>query len=340
MQMIDQENWIATDYGFFYAKEKIKFIRLTQRLFLKDFVQTIKALHGDQLVGVICSSLEEGDLKLLTKLKISYLIPDRELKIFSASSSAPTPPKTCDSPYTNPIRIISPTGLEIVDVILKLDHAERQLSASKIASAYQLSRSKLSIIMTAFQAKTIDELRTKIFALPLDWWPKAFDLAICKRKMTPFRTKNTRRYILNHLLSAEEFQTKVDELQSQHYQVVIGGLSYLKVLHQLNTSEFDLLINLNHLPQVLEYFNLRPATSRDVENIVYITPAISELECEKLETKKSFNLFPNIKNEKSNVRKINMLRYLWGLNYHEARIDELRHSLLENYFYALGKDDH
>lgn len=336
LNILNEKNWILTDYGYFYASEKIKFIKLSSRESLKDILKVFDLISSDEKWGVICTYFSTSDLQLLREKKISYCVLENEIKIFPARNGDimikdGTSLRDGSFRILNPSKIISPIGLEIADTIFKLDSDEIKSTPASITKKYNISQAKLSMIMTSFRSRTLRELKEKLLDLDFLWWPNAFDNPIIKRKMTPFKTVNTRKYVLNAPLSIEQFQEKILQLKAENIEVDIGGISYLKLLGVLKTSEFDVLVKNDHLTEVIEVFNLRMAKKDDLDNLFLITPLIGDIKSEKLEVKK---INKNIRFQ-GNTNKIlstkNTLRYLWGLNYDDERIKEERNNLLKEY---------
>ena len=118
--IINEKIWIPTSYGFFHSKENIKFVKISNRDSLKDILVVFDLMSGRENFGVICSSLKESDLQLLRDKKISYCIPDQEIKIFLSRKSEISEPLFFSDEYLhkiNPTLIVSPSGLEITDTI-------------------------------------------------------------------------------------------------------------------------------------------------------------------------------------------------------------------------------
>jgi len=330
--ILSEKSWIPTDYGFFHTKENIKFVKISNRDSLKDILKFFDLMSRQEKFGVICNSFKESDLQLLRDKKISYCIPEREIKIFSSKNS-----EIEGEPFSineqlhkiNPTIIVSPSGLEIVDTIFKLDESEIQSTPAKISKTYNLSRSKLSTIMTAFKVKKLFDLKGKLLDLPPTWWFESFNNPITKRKMTPFKTVKTRKYVLKGSNDLTQFQDKIIKLKEQKIEVEIGGISYLNLLGVLRSPEFDLLVRADQLVAVVELLDLRPAKKGEVANLVWITPLIGGIKSEKLEAKKICST--------NALKRINVLRYLWGLNYDEERVKEERRNILEEYFNEIRK---
>lgn len=328
--VLDKDSWVKTDYGLYYKKDKIKFIRLGSRESIKDIIKLIDAVSIDEKIGVICTTLKESDLSILREKKISYLVNDREIKIFGKTET-----KIFKSSLKNiflrdvtPTLLVSPTGLEIIDTILKLPLIDlKNDTPTRLCKDFGLSRPKLSNIMKAFRVKSLIELKNEILNLEISWWMEAFNTPITKRKMTPFQTKKTRRYAPSNNLDDLEFRELMRKLKNEEIDAEIGGLSYLKILGSIRTQEYDIVVRADQMIDAVEKMNLRPAKKNEVGRNIFITPIDGSLEEERFYTK-----IKNYHNNFSELENLNPLRFLWGLNYEESRVQEEKRYLLEQYF--------
>jgi hypothetical protein len=336
--VLDKSSWVKTEYGLYYAKEKIKFIKLSQRESLKDIVKIIDAFLADGKVGIICSSLKESDLAILREKRISYLINDREIKIFGREER-----QIFKSSLNNiflgdvaPTLLVSPTGLEIIDTILKLPSEElKNDTPTKLCKDFGLSRPKLSNIMNAFRVKKLTELKRELLNIEISWWVEVFNTPITKRKMTPFQTKKTRRYAFKEQLDDFKFKDLIQKLKNENIDVEFGGLSYLKNLGSIRTEEFDVVVRADQIIDIVEKMELRPAKKNELTKNIFITPIDGDLREERFYSK-----IKNYHNRFSGLENLNPLRFLWGINYEESRVQEERKSLLENYFNEIKKNNH
>lgn len=338
LDVLDKESWLKTEYGLYYKKEKIKFIRITSRDSLRDILKFIDAISGDEKIGIICAGLKERDLTLLREKKISYLIDDREIKIFGREES-----QILRTSFSNiylgemaPTLLVSPTGLEIIDTILKLHSNElRNTNSTKLCNEFNLSRPKLSNIMKAFKVNNLFELKNELLNLGVNWWMKAFNAPITKRKMTPFQTKKTRRYVLKDNLDDFQFRDLIRKIKGEEIEIEFGGLSYLKILGSIRTQEYDVVVRADQMIDVVEKMNLRPAKKDEWGRNVFITPIDGELNEERFYAK-----VKNYHNRFSDLENLNPLRYIWGLNYEESRVKEEKRNLLEMYFNEARKNNY
>lgn len=336
--VLDKSSWVKTEYGLYYVKEKIKFIKLSNRESLKDVVKVIDASLADGRVGVICSSLKESDLTILREKRISYLINDREIKIFGKEER-----QIFKSSLNNiflgdvtPTLLVSPTGLEIIDTILKLPHDKlKNNTPTKLSKDFGLSRPKLSNIMNAFRAQNLMELKRELLNIEISWWLEAFNTPITKRKMTPFQTKKTRRYAFKEQLDDFKFKDLIQKLKNENIDVEFGGLSYLKNLGSIRTQEYDVVVRADQIIDIVEKMKLRPAKKDELTKNIFITPIDGDLREERFYSK-----IKNYHNRFSGLENLNPLRFLWGINYEESRVQEERKSLLESYFNEIKKSNH
>jgi hypothetical protein len=326
--MLDEENWIRTEYGLFYKREEIKFIKLETNHSIHDILKLIGAVHLRERLGVICNFLSEEDYKLLRQNKISYIVNNQEMKIFGKDENATFQIKEKISSEMSATLVVSPTGLEIVDTLLKLSRLDLLENPTHICNKFELSRPKLSHLMKAFSAHSLIELKNEILKLDVSWWINAFDTPITKRKMTPFQTHNTRRYAFRFGMDDFHFNVLVKDLKNKQLDIELGGLSYLRFIGALRGYEFDLVVRSDQIIDVVEALDLRPAKKGERERIIFLTPVDENLKSEKFNSKiKNVNkYFVDFE-----INKLNTLRYLWGLNYDEERIKEERKYLLEIY---------
>ena len=338
LDVLEKDSWIKTDYGLYYKKDKIKFIRLGSRESLKDIIKLIDAISIDEKIGVICTTLKESDLSILREKKISYLINDREIKIFGKEEK-----QVLRSSFSNiflgeltPTLLVSPTGLEIIDTIIKLPLNElKNVTAAKLCKDFNLSRPKLSNIMKAFRVDNLIELKNELLNLEISWWVQAFNTPITKRKMTPFKTKKTRRYTLKDNLDDFQFRDLIHKLKDENIDAEFGGLSYLKILGFIRTHEYDVVVRADQMIDVVEKMNLRPAKKDEWGRNVFITPIDGELKEERFYAK-----IKNYHNNFSDLENLNPLRFIWGLNYEESRVQEEKKNLLEMYFNEARKNNY
>ena len=336
--ILDKSSWVKTDYGLYYAKEKIKFIKLSNRESLKDVVRVIDAFLPDGRVGVMCSFLKESDLAILREKRISYLINDREIKIFGKEERQIFKSER-DNIFlgdVTPTLLASPTGLEIVDTILKLSNDElKNDTPTKLCKDFGLSRPKLSNIMNAFRASNLIELKRELLDIEISWWLEAFNTPITKRKMTPFQTKKTRRYALKEHLDDSQFKELIQKLKNEDMEVEFGGLSYLKNLGSIRMQEYDMVVRVYQIIDIVEKMKLRPAKKNELAKNIFITPIDGDLKEQRFYSK-----IKNYHNRFSDLENLNPLRFLWGINYKESRVQEERKSLLESYFNEIKKNNH
>lgn len=338
LDVLEKDSWIKTDYGLYYKKDKIKFIRLGSRESLKDIIKLIDAISIDEKIGVICATLKESDLSILREKKISYLINDREIKIFGKEER-----QVLRSSFSNiflgeltPTLLVSPTGLEIIDTIIKLPLNElKNVTAAKLCKDFNLSRPKLSNIMKAFRVDNLIELKNELLNVEISWWVQAFNTPITKRKMTPFKTKKTRRYTLKDNLDDFQFRDLIHKLKDENIDAEFGGLSYLKILGSIRTHEYDVVVRAAQMIDVVEKMNLRPAKKDEWGRNVFITPIDGELKEERFYAK-----IKNYHNTFSDLENLNPLRFIWGLNYEESRVQEEKKNLLEMYFNEARKNNY
>jgi hypothetical protein len=329
LNMLDEENWIKTDYGYFYKREEIKFIKLETSNSLHDILKLIGAVELQERLGVICNFLSEDDYKLLRQHKISYIVNNQEMKIFGKNEGPSFQLKKELSTEMSATLIVSPTGLEIVDTLLKLPRPDLlEKTPTKFCDKFELSRPKLSHLMKAFKVHTLFDLKNEILKLDTDWWLKAFNTPVTKRKMTPFQTKKTRRYAFKLHIDDFGFRDCVKKLKDKELDVEVGGLSYLKTLGSIRTDEFDLVVRSDQMIDVIEVLNLRPVKKGEWENIIFLTPIDGSLKKERFVTRID-NYEMRFNDRLAN--NLNPLRYLWGLNHDESRVREERRYLLETY---------
>lgn len=336
--VLDKDSWLKTDYGLYYKKDKIKFIRVTSRESIKDIIRFIDAVSIDEKIGVICANPKESDLIVLREKKISYLVNDREIKIFGKEER-----QILKSSFSNiflsgltPTLLVSPTGLEIIDTIIKLSRNQLEnVTATKLCRDFALSRPKLSHIMKAFKVDNLIELKNELLDLKISWWVQAFNTPITKRKMIPFQTKKTRRYILKDNLDILQFRELIQKLKDENIDVELGGLSTLRILGSIRTQEYDVVVRAGQMIDIVEKMNLRPSKKEERGRNIFITPIEGELKDERF--------YAKIKNNHghfSDLENLNPLRFIWGLNYEESRVQEEKNNLLENYFNEARKNNY
>lgn len=340
IDLLDNENWATTDYGMLYKKQNIKFIELTKREFLGDLLRVIEALGNNQKFGVICSSLTNKDLKILREKEISYISDLEGIRILGSkknqygffSEEMTRFPREFLVDVSSPTLLVSPTGLEIVDTVLKLSENMLYESPTEVCRLFKLSRPKMSKIMNALDAKNLRDLKEKILRSDIDWWIDSFNKAVTKRKMTPFKTKRTRRFLRDENMDRELFYSLIGELQDKGVDVQLGGVSYLQHLGSVRSRELDVVVRSDHMFDLIESLNLRPAKKGEVDHCLYITPIDGSLEKERFNAR-----IPNESNPFTMLEDLNVLRFLWGIDDKESRIKEEKNNLLMRYFDAFKR---
>ena len=336
--MFDPAKLEKKEYGFYYSDEKIKFISLEGKDSIRDIVKLSKAASIYEKIGVICDDINERDLSLLRENKISYIINGKEIKIFESGSDKSKVQKLesfIEKMEISPTVLNSPTGLEIIDVLLQQNKGEIQkINATVFCKQFKLSRPKLSQLMNAFDVSSLEVLKNKILLIKIEKWLEMFNRPITKRKMTPFKNQKTRRYVLEDNFSLAYFNERIEEAKDLAIEVEIGGLTFLQNEGLLRSNELDLVVRADQLIDLVQRLPIRPAKKNSDEQILYITPLIGDIDSERLYSKVRQN-----EDVSPDSKRFNILRMAWGLNYEESRIQELRKDLLEKYFNAVKKND-
>ena len=335
--LLNDKNWLPADYGLYFKPGKIKFIDVSNRTSVRDVVKAIEALSNDERFGVMCTSLTDRDMQLLRDKKISYITNNQDVMIFSDKEINQVSKQRLhdfDLKKISPTLLVSPSSFEIIDTIFKLPKSYLNVSPTEFSLKFKLSRPKISKIMRTFMVRGLQDLRVALQRIPLSWWIESFNAPITRRKMTPFKNARTRRYVFRSKTSIDQFCERVRELKDQGIDVEYGGLSYLKILRSVRMDEFDLVARSDHMFDVIEKFDLRPARKHELHNNIFIISVDGNLESEKFKAniENSFEPF-------SSLEWLNPLRFLWGIQECESRVQEEREYLLGVYFNAITKNN-
>ena len=150
--------------------------------------------------GVIATHLGKSMKSSLKKRGISFLTLDGDLYIslpdyalaLTTRKRLPTnePGRLMLRPpgAISPTALLSPYAFDILDVLFRLKEQElsRFESANRFAREFNLNQPKLSLMMTAFRANNLLELRNKVRDIPPDWWRHALDYPAVRKRLTPF----------------------------------------------------------------------------------------------------------------------------------------------------------
>lgn len=88
-----------------------------------------------------------------------------------------------------PTDIISPMGLPIADLLLKISEEDLRSSyrsANQFAKEFGLYQPKLSRMMSAAGARDLSEMADRIRELSLDWWDVSLGFTSIRRRLHPF----------------------------------------------------------------------------------------------------------------------------------------------------------
>lgn len=125
------------------------------------------------------------------------------------------------------------------------------------------------------------------------------------------------------------------KLKEEKIDAEFGGLSYLKFLGSIRTHEYDVVVRADQMINVVGKMNLRPAKKNEWGRNIFITPIEGNLKEERFYAK-----INNYHKGFSDLENLNSLRYLWGLNYEESRVQEEKRNLLEMYFNEARKKNY
>ncbi len=314
-----------SDYGLFHQETGIKFIEVKTREALPSVLKVITAFSLSSCVGIYCESLTEKDKDKLKKNEISYIAGAEEIKIFRPSPKNELSHHNSLDPIST---LISPTGLEIADTILKSSKSELgQINPTEFCHKYELSRSKMSHIMNAYSSREMSDLAEKLKKISLEEWLHAMDKSITSRSMTAFRTKKSKVYIFDDEIDDFDLFNLFDQLKRKSVQLEYGGLSYLKIEGRIKARDFDLVVRDKDIGKILNTFKLRPPRKDDsFKKRLIVTPCGEDIYRERFASK-----IPNGDGWNFQLDRLNVLRFVWGIREKESRIQEERLSLLRKY---------
>lgn len=148
--------------------------------------------------GVLINKITVEEERLCRANHISFLSSDGKLLLFARNykldlaiqksrvKTKISRAKGDDEP--KPTTLISPYGLEILDVLFRVsdNELEKQKSALSFARYYQLNQPKLSLMMKALKVRSLATLKEKICQLPDSWWKASLRYPMTRKRLKLF----------------------------------------------------------------------------------------------------------------------------------------------------------
>jgi hypothetical protein len=223
----------------------------------------------------------------------------------------------------NPTNVISPNGLDFIDVLFRIDDREiaKFNSALHFCKHYKLYQPKVSQIMHRLKVKNLADCKKKLKEFSLDWWIFALENPASKRKMTPF-FKTAQNYYsidekINKIDTVEIFKKLHREFQNN---IAPGPSEVSKSFGELVDDGINIWVSPLIAKKLKKDFKLVPGFKSGQKNWL-ITVSGSDLESEKLISK----------DKKTNPPTTNIMRAIWDLGFGDYRQQEARTNILRKF---------
>ena len=303
-----------------YRTENIIFFEMSSENEIHSFLNLISEVKADKKMGII-SKVISSDLKNRLKEKeISYLSIKDELYLVTKKAIIIHQYKNKNSklefPYTT---LISPNGLEILDVIIRSKREElNKMNGVAFCQRYQLNSSKLSQIMKVTESSWLVDLKIWLSKQSLEWWIEAFSKPRTRKGLTPFDT--FQKYVFRLDTDKEEFYKKMKLNSEWNDKFSHSGIELLKEDGLLRDKNIYLCVEKDFEMKFLKEFSLIPAGHNGQNGGICITSLKKTLKDEVF-----FSKYFNSKNE------YNILRMMWGIQSLDDRIQEARKDYLRRF---------
>ncbi len=266
------------------------------------------------LNGKVFIALKSGTLRLEAK-------PSKILRTKRASSIGGR---------LSPTLLVSPYAFQILDVLFRLtaSEIEKFRSASSFCREYGLVQSRISRMMTALKAKTVEDLRDAIRRLDISWWDMAFSYPPARRQLEPFSISAEFYSVLNPALH----RSKIPVLKG--INGVVQGPTYpAKKVGLLIDPTPTLWCEEKYFNQVKARWKLVPAILRDEKEFhLQIATSKNGFKSDTIQSKIN-DSHNQTKWIAETFATLNIFRVLFDLSYLDERAREARNELLRRIFH-------
>jgi len=303
-----------------YRPGNIIFFEMASERETLSFLKLISEVKTNKKLGIISKTIKSDLKNLLKEKEVSYLSIKDELCVFTKEAVIIYQYKNKNNepgfPYTT---LISPKGLEILDVIIRMKNVElEQMNGASFCQKYALSSSKLSQIMKATQSSRLDDLKVWLSKKNLEWWIEAFSVPRTRKGLTPF--DSYKKYVFRMDTDKNEFYEKLKLSRGWNDKYGSSGIELLKEEGLLKDKNIYLCLEKDSEMRFLKEFSLIPAGQGIQGGAVCLTFLKKTLKDEVFFSKYF-----------TSTKKCNILRMMWGVQSLDSRIQEVRRDYLRRF---------
>jgi hypothetical protein len=233
--------------------------------------------------------------------------------------------KLASTSSINPTLLISPNGLAIIEAIFKTtdENLKKYPSTLQFCKTYELFQPKVSKIMTTLGVKNLIDLKKCLKKFSVDWWIFALESSLTKRKMTPFFEISQSYYSMEPKIQSLSNEQILTQLSSKYKNKVSDGPTQVAVQSgDLIDSDLTLWVDQSIGVQIKRDYKLVAGTKEGFKRwILAFPPQVLE----------KSDIISHFKQPKDNPYKTNVFRSIWDLGFSEARLKEIRNSLLRSF---------
>lgn len=225
----------------------------------------------------------------------------------------------------NPTLLISPNGLAIIEAIFKTtdENLKKYPSTLQFCKAHELFQPKVSKIMTALGVKNLIALKKSLKSFSADWWIFALDSSLTKRKMTPFFEISQNYYSMEPNIQSLSNKQILTQLNGKYKNKISEGPTQIAVQSgEIIDSDITLWVDQSLSSQLKRDYKLVAGTKEGFKR--WILASLPQ-------SLEKSDIISHIKLTMDSPYKTNVLRSIWDLGFSEARLREIRISLLKGF---------
>lgn len=311
-------DFIQSELEWFYVPERILFIILKPQAFIDP--ELIQKYWKNKKIGFISTTLSKSEKENLKANSISFIIPDKEAVLFQKDAvyqiTLKGEKEEATFPYT---KFISPSGLAILDTLLKFDPINlRNMTSAGFCKKFNLSPAKMSNMLKASDSKTIMSLHEWLLEKDIDWWTEAFKDVKANRVLKPFDVD--RIYVSTKKAPPLEILNNMRMSPDWNRNITLSGIEFLKENKLITDNSIHISVRKSYESELFKKFHLVPAAKNLLMTIFKITLFSKDFDEQ--------SMFSHIHPEE---KEFNILRMLWGIQTPDDRIQEVRFNFLERY---------
>lgn len=282
--------------------------------------------------GILVADLTPEEEKLCKERDVSYLtatgrfyLADKSFTIAVELNRKKSTLQPKRSPLQrlsdpSPTTIISPNGLDILDVLfrLPLETLAQFQSALSFTQEFHLSQPKISIMMTEMNASDLTSLKENIRSLPDSWWETALRYPMTKKGMPPF-FENEKLY--RSLIPRKDADSALKErLTSKIDFLLPGPLEVTKRFGLIRDDDIYLWATASGTEDLKKCFKLIP-DRKDHETMWHVATLPKDFGEWAIISPLAFK--KNIDPLLSKI-KTNLFRCIWDLGFGDERLREIQ----------------